>query len=248
MTASPASPVSTGKTIRLLKLTGYLLIGSIPPLAAEEVPVNVPNQDFEAPANAGSIGASGLLGLLNPSHSSIPLGAGPWDARSSGVAGLLLAPAVRIAPNGVANGYAEIAGLAHLQLLNQPLLNNRASLSQTLTEAPEGFTLYTLEADVDCSAVVSVTALAQAGIGIGLTVNGTQVASSLTSAGEFLSLELINGSSYRLRVRYATEETPPAGAIGIRLFAGEGAGLVQASVLTKVTFDNVRLTAFKLES
>lgn len=217
-------------------------------LPAEEVSIPIPNHDFESSANAGSLGSFTLFGLPNYSASAIPLAGGPWEARTFGIAGLIAAPELTISPNGAANGFCRISALAMVNLLNLGLLANRAFVSQTLQETGEAYTLYTLEADVDSSSALSLTALARAGVGIGLTIGGTQVASSLTSTGEFLSLELLSATRYRLKLRYATGETPPAGRIGIRLFAGEGSGLVQASVLTEVVFDNVSLTAFKLES
>jgi hypothetical protein len=108
--------------------------------------------------------------------------------------------------------------------------------------------VYTLEADLDRGVPLSATLLAQDGVGIGLTINGTEVASSLTATGTFLSIQLLTGSKYHVTVTFATGEEPPTGALGIRLFTGAGGGLLHTGVLNDVIFDNVRLSAFKLEA
>ncbi|HWB04790.1 MAG TPA: hypothetical protein VG796_17305 [Verrucomicrobiales bacterium] len=215
---------------------------------AENVTIPVPNGDFETAGNSGSIGGSGPLGLVGPNTSASPLAGGPWSAATWGILGLVSPPVITINSNGASDGYCRISGLVGLKLLNLPLFNTHAVVSQTLTNQAEPFVVYTLEADVDRSTVLSASLLAEDGVGIGLTVNGTEVASSLTSTGNFLSVQLLSSTTYRITLKYATGEVPPAGSLGIRLFTGEGSGLLHTGVLQDVKFDNVRLTAFKLEA
>jgi hypothetical protein len=215
---------------------------------AEDVVLTVPNGDFETSANSGNIGGAGLLGVVGPNESQYPIAGGPWGGSTWGILGLISPPRVTIASNGAANGYCRFAGLVGLQLLNLSILNTHAVVSQTLTTAAEPYVIYTLEADVDRSTLLSATLLAQDGVGIGLTINGTEVASSLTSTGYFLSIQLLSGTTYHLTLKYATGEVPPAGMLGIRLFTGEGSGLIHTGALSDVVFDNIRLTATKLEA
>lgn len=215
---------------------------------AEDVAIPVPNGDFETAGNSGSIGGSGPFGIVGSNASANPLAGGPWSAATSGILGLISPPVITINSNGSSDGYCRISGLAGLKLLNLPLFNTHAVVSQTLTNQAEPFVVYTLEADVDRSTVLSASLLAEDGVGIGLTINGTEVASSLTSTGSFLSVQLLNSTTYRITLKYATGEEFPAGALGIRLFTGEGSGLLHTGVLQDVKFDNIRLTAFKLEA
>ena len=215
---------------------------------AEDVTLTVPNGDFETVANSGDIGGAGLLGLVGANESQYPIAGGPWGGSTWGLLGLISPPKVTIASNGASNGYCRFSGLVGLQLLNLSILNTHAVASQTLTTAAEPYVIYTLEADVDRSTLLSATLLAQDGVGIGLTINGTEVASSLTSTGYFLSVQLLGGTTYHLTLKYATGEVPPAGKLGIRLFTGEGSGLLHTGVLSDVVFDNIRLTASKLEA
>jgi hypothetical protein len=215
---------------------------------AEDVPITVPNGNFETAGNSGNIGGSGLLGSVGPNESEFPLAGGPWGAATWGILGLISPPQITIDSNGASNGTCTIAGLAGLQLLNLPLLNTHAVVSQTLTATAEPYVIYTLEADVDRSTLLSASLLAQDGVGIGLTINGTQVASSLTSTGSFFSIQLLSGTTYHITLKYATGDEPPAGQIGIRLFTGEGSGLLHTGALSDVVFDNIRLTATKLEA
>jgi hypothetical protein len=245
------SILSTFRLGRVFKRIGCTLTFSaalIPTCPAEDVSVSVPNGDFETAGNNGAIGGSGLFGLVGPNDSAFPMAGGPWGAATWGILGLISPPRITINANGAANGNCRISGLAGLQVLNTPLLNTHAVVSQTLTSAAEPYVVYTLEADIDRSTLLSATLLAQDGVGIGLTINGTQVASSLTATGTFLSIQLLSGTTYHLTLKYATGEVPPAGPLGIRLFTGEGSGLLHTGVLSDVVFDNVRLTASRLEA
>jgi hypothetical protein len=216
--------------------------------SAEDISIPVPNGDFEAAANSGGTGGSGGLGLVGPNTSALPLAGGPWGGTTQGILGLISPPRITISDNGASNGYCRISGLAGLKLLNLPLLNTHAVVSQTLAAKAEPYVVYTLEADVKRSALLDAALLAQDGVGVGLTIDGKEVASSLTSPGHLLSIRLLSSTSCRVTLKYATTVSTPAGSLGIRLFTGEGDGLLHAGVLADVIFDNITLTAFKLEA
>lgn len=226
---------------------GLLLAFLTLPVSAEDQSITVPNGDFETAANDDTLGGV-FPGLFSSGTlSATPLGGGPWNAQSTGLLNLLIAPQVTIASNGSTNGTCRISGLAIINVLGG-LLNNRASAYQTLTVQPEPQAIYTLEADVDRGTLLSAAILSQNGVGIALTVNGATVATSFNGTAPLLSVELLSGTSYRVKVYYQTGDTPPTGPIGIRLFAGEGAALLAVGVLPAVTFDNVKLTITRLES
>jgi hypothetical protein len=231
--------------IRLSALTAIAGLCLSSPALAEELDIPVPNSDFETAANDGSIG--GFLPLFSASTSAVPLNGGPWEARSYGLLGLLAVPRVTIASNGTGNGTCEIASLAGVNVLGS-VLSNRASVSQTLSVAAEPQAIYTLEADIDRSSLLTAGVLSQNGVGVALTINNVTVATSLNGAAPLLTVELLAGTRYRVKVHYVTGETPPAGNLGIRLFSGEGAALLSAGVLPSVTFDNIKLTVSLLES
>ncbi len=229
----------------LIPAAGVILACGIPSALAEDVQITVPNGDFETAGNDGSLG--GLLPLFSATLTATPLGSGPWNARSVALLGILAAPTVTVASGGASNGTCRISGLAGVTALGS-LLNNRASLSQTLSVSAEPQAIYTLEADIDRGSLLTAALLSQNGVGIALTLNGTTVATSLNGTVPLLSVELLSGTSYHVKLRYATGDTPPSGNFGIRLFAGEGAALLSAGVLPAVTFDNVKLTVSLLES
>lgn len=225
---------------------GVLLACGTSSVLAEDIQITVPNGDFETAGNDGSLG--GFLPIFSANLTATPLAGGPWDARSVALLGLLAAPQVTIASNGASNGTCRISGLAGISVLGS-LLNNRASVSQTLsgvTAEPQA--VYTLEADIDRASLLTAGILSQNGTGIALTLNGTTVATSLNGTAPLLTVELLSGTTYHVKVRYVTGDNPPAGNFGIRLFAGEGAALLSAGVLPAVTFDNVKLTVSLLES
>ncbi len=231
-----------------LRVWAALTAALISVSSAEDVPVPVPNGDFEAAANSGSTGGSGLLGLVGPNTSVLPLAGGPWGGTTQGILGLISPPRITISANGGSNGNCRISGLVGLKLLGLPLLNTHAVISQTLAAKTEPYVVYTLEADVQRSAVLDAALLAQDGVGIGLTINGKEVASSLTSPGHLLSIQIQSSTSCHVTLKYATTLSTPDGSLGIRLFTGEGGGLLHAGVLADVIFDNISLTAFKLEA
>lgn len=242
-TGIASAPRPLIRPLSLMLLAGMISAGN-----AEEVSIDVPNGGFEEEGNSGKIGGSGLFGLAGADVSNALIGAGPWRASTHGILGLISPPVVNISPNGLQNGYCRITGLAGLKLLGLPLLNTRAAVTQTLSTPVESWTVYLLEADVDRSVVLSVAALAGEGVGISLAVNGTDVISSLTAPAESLSIQLLSATKYRLSVKYITQEDAPQGNLGIRLFTGEGTGLIHTGLLPEVVFDNIRLTASKLEA
>ncbi len=230
-----------GKVAVALALTPGLCL-------AEDVAITVTNGNFETAANNGSIGGNILLGVVGPDVPTKQIGSGPWSGATYGILGLVSPPVITINDRGAQNGYCSVTGLVGLKLLNIPLLNTKAVISQTLSTQAEPYVIYTLEADVDRLGVLSAALLAQDGVGIGLTINGTEVASSLTASGSFLTVQLLTGTSYHITLKYATSETPPAGPLGIRLFTGEGSALLHLGAIGDVIFDNVKLTATKLEA
>lgn len=235
------------KNTILIAASGWLFAACMlftAPGYAEETTFAVPNGDFENPNNHGTLGG-GLLALPGAGGPAL-LGDGPWSGRSKGVAGLLTPPRINISSHN-SEGRCRISGLAVVNTLGG-LVGNSASVWQQLELPAEKWTIYTLQVDVDRGVVLNAGLLSRDGVGAALTVNGNTVASSLTSQAEFLKIELLQGTRYRLTLRYATQDTVPAGKIGVRLFAGEAPSLLQAAVLAAVTFDNIQLTVNRLEA
>lgn len=197
-------------------------------VAAEPVPV--PNGDFGAVGNAGTVGG----GALGGAGTDVLIGAGPWTGTYQGILGLLAPPTLTIDADAQT---ATISGLAGLSVVG--ILNNGGYFGQSLPTAYEFGRFYVLSAEVDAGALLNVGLLADRGVGTALSSNGTILASSTTAAPELVDLALLDDSSYRLRFGYLADAAA-AGPIGIRLF-NQPEGLLTLNLLGSVTFRNVAL-------
>lgn len=214
--------------------SGFLTVLAIACLHAQvgrAAVVNVPNSNFEVPGNSGSI--TGILGPITQQ-----LGTGPWSASSSGVIGLL-GPNLSVDPGlaGGDDGVATLTGLASINVLG--LLTNGGEFFQVLSGVPlQPNTTYRLSADVTTPLALSLSVLANSGMGIGV---GTVLAPDLfktTTASVGVSL-VSAGASGRLSIEFTTPGTGLGGDTRLRLFAGDYQGIASISVVPTVTFDNV---------
>jgi hypothetical protein len=216
-------------------------------LANQEIGIEVANGDFEVAENEGSIRSNSVLGIIGHGVEMSPIGKGPWSGESTAIMGIILPPNIVIASNDSGNGYCEVSGLTSVAVDIGNAIRNSAAVKQQLTSTYESYTTYVLEVDIDSFSALSLELLASQGIGAELLADEETIASS-EQVESFLKLSLISGSAYRLTVTYKVLTSVPKGNIGIRLFAGKSLGLVSASVLPSVRFDNVTLTAIYLES
>lgn len=195
-------------------------------LTANAATVSVQNSDFSVSTNQGTVGG-GLIG--SPATSTI--GVGPWDASYQGInLGLttLAAPSLTIG-----SGKATVNGLIYASLVG---LNNQASFHQVLGESIAPGMRYTLRAEIDAGSVLNLTVLGSGNAGIAIGNGVSRVASSRIGTP---LLQLVTGTTYAVTVVYDA----PAGASGSLeaiLFA-EPTGVLSASLLGSVSFDNVSL-------
>ncbi|MBA3607454.1 MAG: hypothetical protein H0W43_02925 [Chthoniobacterales bacterium] len=213
------------------------------------------NGDFSNPSNFGTIGGS-ILGL----DETAQIGSGPFNGRARGILGLLAQPTISIngAPNpGPDKLNATISGLASGTTALGGLVQNGGSVFQTVsttgTGLPQGPTQFCLTGNFSSTDTLTLALLANSGFGVAITTGGTQganptpgtdVANSFTMLGGGLfSLTIdplnTNSGSFSLIFDSPTLLDP----VGVRLFTGENTGLVDANVLSNVTFDNVFLKA-----
>ncbi|WP_438483214.1 hypothetical protein [Oleiharenicola lentus] len=191
----------------------------------------VPNGDFSSTTNVGSIGGGLITGNITETA-----GSGPWSMETHGVIGLLVAPRVTIG-----SGIARISGLTDLNVLGVGLLNNSASVfNNDIGSTYAANTTYTLKADFSSASVLSAALLTNAGTGIALRANGTQVATTL---GSLTSVSLLSANSGQFTLNFSTASNLVGRNVGIELFAGRGSGLADLSLLGGVRFDNVTLNS-----
>ncbi len=211
-----------------------LILGTSILTAASAATIAIPNGDFSLGANNGSIQGS----ILSGGATAGPLGSGPWNGKTSGLVSVLLPPTASIG-----SGHASVTGLLGLGALGQ---SNTAQFYQTISGlAFQPGTTYTLSATVDSGMSLSLGLLGHNGIGLALTRGGNVnvVADSATASAGLVTLVPLGGTAYRLGLQYLSPASPPAGDLGIRLYAGFNADLATASLLQNVTFDSVTLTA-----
>lgn len=200
-------------------------------------PIFVPNHDFQSAANEG-IEAGFPLG----SDYVETIGAGPWRGRGTGVLGVVLAPSTAIDADigGSGIGRGIIADLLDANLLGN---NTGEIFNSDIGEDFVGGQQYLLTAELFRASGLDATLLSNNGVGIGLLANDVKVASSLTPGPGGLVVEILNANSLRLHLTYTAALGIDGDSIGIRLFAGDGTGLVNLSAFSAVAFDNVTLSA-----
>lgn len=192
-------------------------------------PVNVPNGDFSAPGNDGTVGG----GVLGGSATDVMIGSGPWLGTYWGIVGLLAPPALDI---DAGNQTARISGLAGVGIA---LLNNGGFFTQSLADNYQFGRFYVLSAEVDAGELLTLDLLGDSGVGIGLRAGGSVLASSTTSPAHLLDLDLLAGDNHRLRLGYLADMAA-SGPINIKL-AYEPSGVATVDLLADVTFRNVEL-------
>jgi hypothetical protein len=194
--------------------------------------VSVNNSDFEQLGNAGSI--SGIAGTFTQL-----LGSGPWSASSSGVIGLL-GPTLTIDPGAGAGteGVATLSGLASINIIQ--LIANSGEFFQVLTGTRlQPNTHYRLSADITAGSTLSLGALSNSGIGIGVgTILVPGFFKSTTAPVGAVTL-VSAGSTGRLSFDFTTPSVVLAGDARLRLYAGDLEGITTVNVIPSVTFDNV---------
>lgn len=194
--------------------------------------VSVPNPNFELPGNAGSI--SGIVGGI-----SQPLGSGPWSAASSGNLGLL-GPDLAITPGltGGSDGVATLTGLSSVNIIQ--LLTNSGEFFQVLAGVPlQPNTVYRLSADITTSSPLSLAALSNSGVGIGVgTILIPDIFKSTTAPSNKVTL-VSAGMSGRLSFEFTTPGTALGGNARLRLYGGDYEGTTTILPIPNVTFDNV---------
>jgi|GEM_PF-1109981 len=203
---------------------------------AHAAPVAIPNGDFSAATNAGTVGG----GLLGGSGNHVPIGLGPWTGTYAGVAGLLAPPSLTIS-SGAQN--ASISGLAGLSVLG--LVNNGGYFAQTLPFAVQPNTRYIFGADINVGRVLELGLLDNTHTGIALAANNVVLAGSDTAAAGAVTLQPLSGNSYHLSLTYVSPMTIAANALELRLFA-QPQGLLTADLLPTIVFDNVVLDTVAL--
>ncbi|HEY0231220.1 MAG TPA: hypothetical protein VGC55_08205 [Dokdonella sp.] len=199
-------------------------------------PVSVPNADFSAAANVGSVGG----GLLGGSGTHVSIGLGPWTGTYAGAAGLLAPPSLAIS---APNQNATIGGLLGVSVLG--LVNNGGYFGQTLSTLVQPNTRYILSADVDAGRALQAALLDDTHTGIAVVANNVVLASSDTAAAGAITLQPLQSTTYRLNLTYVSPMAIAANPIELRLFA-QPQGLLTADLLPTITFDNIALDAVAL--
>lgn len=192
-------------------------------------PITVPNGDFSAPGNDGTIGG----GLGGGSGSNVMIGTGPWLGTYWGIASLLLPPTLDI---DAGNQTASISGLAGVGIA---VLNNGGYFTQSLPDNYQFGRFYVLSAHVDAGELLTLDLLGDSGVGIGLRSGGSVLAETTTSPPHLLDLDLQDGNNYRLRLGYLADAAA-TGPINLKL-GYEPSGVATVDLFGGVTFRNVEL-------
>jgi len=217
----------------VLRAILVLAISLAPFACLADVVIPVPNGDFSNAANNGTLTGT----LLSPNYNAL-VGAGPWRAHGQGLAGLLFSPNTNIS-----GGVATFSNLIDISL---PVLSNFAEIYNTNVGATFDQSLfYVVTADFTSTTFLAdASVLSDAGVGIGLMANGSNVASTFTASPALVVLTV--GTDHRsgtISMLYDATAADQGDQIGIRLFVGEPVGLLDVSVLGNISFDNVTLTS-----
>lgn len=190
----------------------------------------VPNGDFSAPANTGSVGG----GVLGASGTDVPIGSGPWTGTYNGVLGLLAPPTLVISS---AAGEASISGLLGINALG--IVNNGGHFGQVLAATWQANKRYTLIANLRTAVDLDLPLLAAAGTGISLNTGATLVASS-TGVATNVRSDAVDALTLRIALTQDTAAAPGATGIGVQLF-DRPSGLLTAGLIDTANFSDVLL-------
>lgn len=190
----------------------------------------VPNGDFSAVSNAGSVGG----GLVGASGANVPIGSGPWTGSYDGVAALLVPPTLSIDASAQT---ATISGLLGISVVG--IVNNGGHFGQTLSTTTQSNKRYTLIANLATAATLDLPLLATAGTGIALLAGGTPLIQSTTAPAGQARADAIDATTLRLQIHYDTAAVTPA-ALAIQLFDRPQL-LLTAALIDAATFSGVKL-------
>lgn len=192
--------------------------------------LTVPNGDFSALGNAGSVGG----GLVGASGTNVPVGSGPWLATYNGVLGLLAPPTLEISPS---QKTGTISGLLGINALG--IVNNGGNFGQTLASNLQSNKRYTMIVNMDASGLLDLGLISAAGTGFSLQAGASTVISSLTATPGPLRVDLLGNSALRVQI-YKDTATVFADPLSLQLF-NRPQGLLTAGLIGSVSFSNVRL-------
>jgi hypothetical protein len=217
-----------GATIRSLCIAlvaGFGLAG-----AANAGFLTVPNGDFSAAANAGTVGG----GVVGASGTNVPVGSGPWTGTYNGVVGLLVPPTLTI---DSANGTATINGLLGISVVT--IVNNNGHFGQTLASNTQSNKRYTLIANLETGATLDLPLLAAAGTGIEILAGAATLVQSTTAPAVQARADAVDATTLRLQVHHDTATVTPA-PLRVQLF-DRPQNLLTASLVDTAVFSGVQL-------
>jgi hypothetical protein len=190
----------------------------------------VPNGDFSAPANAGSVGG----GVIGASGTNVPIGTGPWTGSYNGVLGILAPPTLEISS---VTKTATITGLLGVNALG--IVNNAAHFGQTLVSNTQSNKRYTLIAHLNTGALLDLPLLSAAGTGISLHAGGSLLAASTTAAASQVRADAVDATTLRIQLHHDTGTVTPA-PLGLQLF-DRPQGLLTAALVDTAEYSDVRM-------
>lgn len=219
------------RVARVRQLSALVLVlGCTAVLPAVAGLLNVPNGDFSAPADAGTVGG----GLLGSSGTNVPIGAGPWMASYRGVIGLLAPPLMQIDSVTRSASISDVLGIQALSILN-----NGGYFSQVLPASYQPNKRYTLVTEIRQGMALDLPLMAAAGVGSAFRSGNTVLARSAAAAADHVRADKIDATTQRMAFSY---DTGPAasGPIGIEMY-DEPQGLLDAQLEESAEFSQVKL-------
>ncbi len=190
----------------------------------------VPNGDFSAPANAGSVGG----GVIGASGTNVPIGSGPWTGSYNGVLGILAPPTLEISS---VTKTATITGLLGVNALG--IVNNAAHFGQTLVSNTQSNKRYTLISHLNTGAMLDLPLLAAAGTGVSLHAGGSLLAASTTASASQVRADVVDATTLRIQLHHDTGTVTPA-PLGLQLF-DRPQGLLTAALVDTAQYSDVRM-------
>ncbi|TDR48533.1 hypothetical protein DFR29_101153 [Tahibacter aquaticus] len=207
-----------------------LVLGCTATLPAAAGLLNVPNGDFSAPSDAGTVGG----GVLGSSGTNVLIGAGPWMASYRGVIGLLAPPLMQIDSVTRSASISDVLGIQALSILN-----NGGYFSQIVPASYQPNKRYTLVTEIRQGVDLDLPVMAVSGVGSAFRAGNTVLGRSGTAAADHVRADKIDATTQRLAYSY---DTGPAasGPIGIEMY-DEPQGLLHAQLQESAEFSRVKL-------
>lgn len=227
------SPVGAAvRSFCIALVAGFGLAG-----AANAGFVTVPNGDFSAAANAGSVGG----GVVGASGTNVPVGSGPWTGTYNGVVGLLVPPTLTI---NASSGTATISGLLGISVVT--IVNNNGHFGQTLSTNTQSNKRYTLIANLETGATLDLPLLAVAGTGIELQAGASTLIQSTAAPAGQARADAIDATTLRVQIHHDTGTVTPA-PLRVQLF-DRPSNLLTASLVDTAVFSGVVLAESEIPS